>query len=188
MSLKDPMQLTERQAELLRVIANCKTSTPRFVDLRDAMGMKESSRAVAFLMKPLVTKGAITRINKKIEITPKGHAVLDGTEPVVKINARNRAVVTSMCFKKPRVSRQIREVGGVRCDAPTRAKTGTPEKIEVLAARAESGLPLWVDGDSIECGVNPPDFARGFDNRLSVWMRDEDGFTPARSRRDKFMD
>lgn len=52
---------------------------------------------------------------------------------------------------------------------PTSAPGGSPEKVDVLTARVEAGLPLWHPGDSIRL-VDPPDDEPWFEE----WPDDED--------------
>jgi hypothetical protein len=76
-----------------------------------------------------------------------------------------RNVQTSPVFDRA-VPRSLEEIqaDGVHPDAPTEAKPGTEDKVRLLSARYEAGLPLWNDEDRLDHG---PD-ERGGINLLSV--------------------
>lgn len=60
---------------------------------------------------------------------------------------------------------------GVNPDAPTEAKPGTEDKVRMLAARYEAGLPLWNNDDRLDHG---PDARPGIDLLAVAPMAIED--------------
>lgn len=61
---------------------------------------------------------------------------------------------------------------------PTSAPGGSPEKVEVLAARVAEGLPLWHPDDSIRL-IDPPDDEAWYDewpHDDEDWFEDFDDF------------